>query len=61
MTAIGFWLFAACASALWATDEDRLLYAEGLSARGAAILLCAMAGYVLFIFGITVKLWEIMP
>ena len=61
MTAIGFLLFAACASALWATEEHRLHYAESLSTRGAAILLCAMAGYGLVMLGITIKLWEVMP
>ena len=61
MTALGFLMLTGCASALWACEDKRMDYAHGLSNSGSAILVGAMAGYVVLLLGITVKLWEVMP
>lgn len=61
MTAFGLFIMAVCGAILLSGSKTIERYADDLSDRGVIILFTGASGAAIFLLGIVVKLWQVMP
>jgi hypothetical protein len=61
MTAFGLFVMAVCGAILLSGSKAVERYTEDLSDRGMLILFTGISGAAVFLLGVIVKLWSVMP